>query len=572
LVSLLEDGLIEAVVRPLQSGKEAQIYLVVANGEHRVAKVYKQANDRTFKHRTDYVEGRGTRNTRDQRAMKRRSSYGRTKDEDSWRSTEVEMIYRLREAGVRVPAPHLFSDGVLIMELVQGHDGGPAPRIGDLHFTAEEAIAIHDALLRDVIRMLCAGVVHGDLSEFNVLMDGNGPVIIDLPQAVDASSNPNAKKLLVRDVENIQRFIQRWVPGQKRKPFAAEMWSLYEVNELSADTELTGTYKGPEGEVDTAGVLDMIDDAREDETQRRLGRGQKALPSRMRTGQVHVNEQSKPSRKNKSAATGRPKPQAKPKREPEAPPPSKALSKDELIAQAIAAAKEAAARPKPQPKPSGTSGRRRKRSGGSDPTHQDQPGRRRSRTTAGVPADKPRRSRPAKGAEPASDAPRRRRSGTGTDTPTDAPGRRRRPTRREDVAQREGDREKRAPREEGSTDTRRRRRRRPKRDDSSSKPTASKGREGESRERSRRRDSGDPPKKRGRRNEQADGDSGRGRQPAGPGEQRRRRDPKPTAGGGEQRGRSDKSDGSIPKRRRRRRGSGSPSGSGGGKPRRPSDS
>jgi len=493
LLSLLEDGLIEAVLRPLQSGKEAQIYLVMAGGEHRVAKVYKAAHDRNFKHRTDYVEGRGTRNTRDQRAMKRRSSYGKGRDEDSWRSTEVEMIHRLRHAEVRVPAPHLFSDGVLIMELVQGADGAPAPRIGDLHLSPEEAVSIHDALMRDVVRMLCAGIVHGDLSEFNVLLDANGPVIIDLPQAVDASSNPNARKLLLRDVENIQRFITRWVPGRKRKPFAAEMWALYEVNELQPDTELTGIYEGAEGEVDTAGVLDMIDDAEEDETQRRLGRGQKALSRRSDQPRVVINKQKRPSKKRTRAAA--------PKAEPPKPTRSKKTSLNDLVAAAANSARQ----------DSPSSGRSRRRSGSPErqpakPTSPQQGERTRNRGTGGS-DDTTRR-------------PRRRRDETNSD-------------RRESTRSERSSRRTSSPEQET---------RRPARSQGAERPAAQEA-EGTRRRRRQRSDQDDKPA--GQESRSA------GRSSRRPGESDRGA-PRPARSDSPERPRSSEADGS-PKRRRRRR-------------------
>src|SRR5687768_1097712 len=214
LISLADEGIIEEVVRPLMSGKEAEVFLVRSGGELRVAKVYKEAQNRTFKNRAEYTEGRKVRNTRDQRAINKRSRHGRDQDEAAWRSTEVDMIYRLRDAGVRVPTPHHFIDGVLIMELITDEVGDPAPRLAEVSLSAEEAVRVFDRLLAEAVRMLCAGVVHGDLSDFNVLMGADGPVIIDLPQAVDASSNQNARKLLLRDVDNLQRFLSKFAPNR----------------------------------------------------------------------------------------------------------------------------------------------------------------------------------------------------------------------------------------------------------------------------------------------------------------------------------------------------------------------
>jgi RIO kinase 1 len=272
LETLVDYGIIQEVVRPLMSGKEAHVYVVIAGGEECVAKVYKEANQRTFKHRSDYTEGRRTRNTRDQRAMSKRTQHGRRKDEDAWRSTEVEMIYRLRDAGVRVPEPINFVEGVLVMELVKDSEGHAAPRLGDLTFSPSEAHEIYQELMREVVRMLCAGVVHGDLSDFNVLMSHDGPVVIDFPQSVDPTNNPNSQKLLLRDVENLHRFLARFAPDQPLRPYGEEIWSLYKKNRLSPDTKLSGEYVAPAGKADTREVMALIDDANRDERMRRGGR------------------------------------------------------------------------------------------------------------------------------------------------------------------------------------------------------------------------------------------------------------------------------------------------------------
>lgn len=269
LETLVDYGVIQEVVRPLMSGKEAQVYLVISEGEERVAKVYKEAQARTFKHRAEYTEGRKTRNTRDQRAINKRTRHGRAQDEAAWRSTEADMIHRLRDAGVRVPEPHQFIDGVLVMELIKDAEGHPAPRLGDLSFEPKRALEIYDALIAEVVRMLCAGVVHGDLSEFNVLMGADGPAMIDLPQAVDPASNQNARRLLLRDVENLHRFVARFAPDIRRVPYAEEMWELYQKNRLRPTTKLTGGYRAPKQKADTAEVLALIADAREEERARR---------------------------------------------------------------------------------------------------------------------------------------------------------------------------------------------------------------------------------------------------------------------------------------------------------------
>jgi RIO kinase 1 len=271
LTALVDHGIIEQVLRPLMSGKEAQIYLVESAGEQRVAKIYKEAQNRTFQNRADYTEGRKVRNSRDQRAMGSRSKHGRAQNEAAWKTAEVEMIYRLREAGVRVPVPYNFIDGVLIMELVTDAEGFPAARLGDLTFEPAEATAIFQRVLAEVVRMLCAGVVHGDLSDFNVLLSADGPVIIDFPQAVDASSNQNARKLLLRDVENLHRFHSKFVPDAVALPYAEEMWELYSRNALTPETPLTGKFRGAKKVVSTDAVVDLIADAERDERRRREG-------------------------------------------------------------------------------------------------------------------------------------------------------------------------------------------------------------------------------------------------------------------------------------------------------------
>jgi RIO kinase 1 len=269
LTSLAEYGIIEEVLRPLMSGKEAQIFSVRSGGEFRVAKVYKEAQNRSFKNRADYVEGRKVRNTRDQRAMSSGSRHGRAQVEAAWRTTEVDMIYRLRDAGVRVPEPYHFIDGVLVMEMITDEHGEPAPRLGEVQLDREAAQAVFDRLLAEVVRMLAAGVVHGDLSDFNVLLGTDGPVIIDFPQAVDASSNHNARKLLLRDVDNLHRYMARFAPERTPLPYAQEMWALYERGQLTPDTQLTGRYQASEKKVSTEAVLGLIGDATRDERRRR---------------------------------------------------------------------------------------------------------------------------------------------------------------------------------------------------------------------------------------------------------------------------------------------------------------
>ena len=278
LASLIDDGIIDDVVRPLMSGKEAEVYLVLVDDEERVAKVYKDAQQRTFKNRAVYSEGRRTRDSREQRAMGKQSRFGKAQEESAWRATEYTMIRRLQAAGVRVPVPYHFVDGVLVMELVTDAEGYPASRLGELDFTPEEAQTIHDQLLREVVRMLCAGIVHGDLSDFNVLLGADGPVIIDFPQAVDSAVNQSAPELLRRDVDNIHRFLCRFVPSAPRKRYADEMWALYRQDQLTPDTVLTGRHQPAELPADITSVMDLIEDANRDEWERVTRKGQRVMP------------------------------------------------------------------------------------------------------------------------------------------------------------------------------------------------------------------------------------------------------------------------------------------------------
>jgi len=280
LASLVDEGVVQEVVRPLLSGKEAEVFLVAMGGYLRVAKVYKEAHNRTFKNRAGYTEGRKVRNSRDQRAMRKRSSYGRAQDEASWRSTEVDMIHRLHAAGVRVPTPYAFIDGVLVMEMIADAAGNPAPRLAEVSFDRDQAARVFDRLLAEVVRMLCAGVVHGDLSDFNVLMSADGPVVIDFPQSVDAAGNQNARRLLLRDVANLERFLSRFVAGHRPRSFGEEIWDLYSRSLLTPETKLTGRHRATERRVNTAAVLDLIGDANHDERKRRerQGMGMRGMP------------------------------------------------------------------------------------------------------------------------------------------------------------------------------------------------------------------------------------------------------------------------------------------------------
>ena len=270
LQSLIEEGLIDTVVLQLMSGKEAAVY-VVRSGDHTLcAKVYKEATQRSFRQAVDYTENRKTKNSRQARAMAKGTRFGRQAQEAAWQSAEVDALYRLAAAGVRVPAPHNFLDGVLLMELVTDENGEAAPRLNDVTFTPAEARAHHAMLLLQVVRMLCAGVVHGDLSEFNILLGADGPVIIDLPQAVDAAGNNHAQRMLLRDVVNLRDFFGRFAPELLHTDFGPEIWDLYQRGLLTTEVMLTGRFKRELGEVDIASVLREIDDARAEEAARLL--------------------------------------------------------------------------------------------------------------------------------------------------------------------------------------------------------------------------------------------------------------------------------------------------------------
>ncbi|RZI67452.1 MAG: serine protein kinase RIO [Variovorax sp.] len=270
LQSLVDEGLIDTVVRQLMSGKEAMVYVVRCGDETRCAKIYKEATNRSFRQAVDYTENRKVKNTRLQRAMAKGTKFGRQATEAAWQSAEVDALYRLAAAGVRVPEPYNFCDGVLLMELVTDADGDAAPRLNDVVFSAEEALRHHATLLKEVVRMLCAGVVHGDLSEFNVLLAADGPVIIDLPQAVDAAGNNHARRMLLRDVENLRNFFGQFAAELMTTRYGEEIWSLYEHGSLSPESMLTGSFQRAAVPVDVGAVLREVDDARAEEAARLL--------------------------------------------------------------------------------------------------------------------------------------------------------------------------------------------------------------------------------------------------------------------------------------------------------------
>ncbi|MFG0722748.1 PA4780 family RIO1-like protein kinase [Pseudomonas sp. GLN_6] len=265
---LVEAGLVDEVVRPLMSGKEAAVYVVRCGDELRCAKVYKEANKRGFRQAAEYQEGRKTRNSRDARAMAKGSKYGRKEQEEAWQNAEVAALFRLANAGVRVPKPYDFLEGVLLMEMIDDGEGDAAPRLNDVDLHPDDAREFHAFMIREVVKMLCAGLVHGDLSEFNVLLDPGGPVIIDLPQAVDAAGNNHAFKMLERDVRNMAEYFGQFAPELKFTKYAKEMWALYEAGELTPDSPLTGEFDDPEEEADIDAVMREIKAALADEARR----------------------------------------------------------------------------------------------------------------------------------------------------------------------------------------------------------------------------------------------------------------------------------------------------------------
>ena len=293
LEPLLHQGVIEEVIRPLMSGKEAEVYLVLSEGEERVAKVYKDAQFRSFQQRAEYTEGRRVRNSREQRAMNKGSRYGRARTEDAWYEAEVDAIHRLRAAGVRVPTPYAFIEGVLVMELVKDASGQPAPRLVDTHFSPDEARDVFHVLLREVVKMLCAGIVHADLSDFNVLMASDGPVIIDFPQAVDPAKNRSAQKLLVRDVKNLTSFLGRFEPKLRGTEYGPEIWGLYERSELDPDTELTGRFDSRAQTADVNSLLEEILAVEQEARERREALG---LPPPRRARRPIIKEEPAPTR------------------------------------------------------------------------------------------------------------------------------------------------------------------------------------------------------------------------------------------------------------------------------------
>ena len=272
LQPLIDDGVIDAVMRPLKSGKEAAVYVVRAGDEIRCAKVYKDMAQRSFQQRVQYQEGRKVRGSREARAIGKASKYGRKQQETAWKNTEVDALYQLRDAGVRVPEPFGYFHGVLVMELVVDADGHSAPRLGEVELTPLQARGFHRFLVHQVQKMLCIGLIHGDLSEYNVLVAPDGPVIIDFPQVVSAAGNNAARNMLLRDVNNLTASLGFWAPELLETWYGEEMWALFEAGELRPDSELTGVFVHDESDIDVDGVRHAINDAREEALIRQQGR------------------------------------------------------------------------------------------------------------------------------------------------------------------------------------------------------------------------------------------------------------------------------------------------------------
>jgi RIO kinase 1 len=272
LQPLFDDGVIDEVIRPLKSGKEATVYIVRSGAQLRCAKVYRDMRQRSFQRRERYEEGRKSRGSREARAMGKHTRFGRRQQEHEWKNTEVDALYRLVAAGVRVPKPFGYFNDVLLMELVTDAAGDPAPRLGEVVLSPETAREYHDFLIRQIVRMLSLGLIHGDLSEFNVLLGSEGPVIIDLPQAVNAAGNNAAFEMLERDTNNIRSTLGRFAPELLETEFAREMWALYAQGELNPESQLTGVYQRNDAPVDSGSVMRVIDDAREEAVRRQAGR------------------------------------------------------------------------------------------------------------------------------------------------------------------------------------------------------------------------------------------------------------------------------------------------------------
>lgn len=259
---LVCNGLVDEVVCQLMSGKEADVYIVHSMGELRCAKVYKDACTRSFSKQTQYQEGRKVRNSRQARAIGKNTRYGRKEQEGAWQNSEVEALTRLAAAGVRVPQIFSYVGGILLMELVVDNDGNTAPRLNDVKLTATQAREYHSFMISQIVLMLCAGTIHGDLSEYNVLLGQGGPVIIDLPQAIDAASNNNAAEMLKRDVANMTSYFGSFAPEILNTDYGREIWKHYSSGNLRPDTSLTGHFEHSKIAADVRGVMRDVESAR----------------------------------------------------------------------------------------------------------------------------------------------------------------------------------------------------------------------------------------------------------------------------------------------------------------------
>lgn len=312
LIPLFDDGIILEVIRPLMSGKEASVYMVRTQSQICVAKVYKEANNRSFRQRSAYAEGRSVRNTRQRRAMAKGSKYGKTLLEAEWQNAEVSSLYRLHDVGVRVPIPYHFGENVLIMEMITDEDGNPAPRLWDVQLSKTEAIEVHSFLIRQIVRMLCAGLVHGDLSEYNILMSSDGPVIIDLPQATDAAQNQNSERIFLRDVKNLGMFLSRFASKLQETQYGPEIWDLYTKGQLHPDSVLTGRFKRDSRQADTAAVLAQIQESAEDVRDRPLSAYQEKRQRKLALALAEAEAEAKRDAERTEASQAQPKSKNKP--------------------------------------------------------------------------------------------------------------------------------------------------------------------------------------------------------------------------------------------------------------------
>ncbi len=318
LYSLFDDGIIQELLRPLLSGKEASVYMVRAQDQICVAKVYKEATNRSFRQRASYSEGRTVRNSRQRRAMAKGTKYGKALLEAEWQNSEVSSLYRLHEAGVRVPVPYHFYESVLLMEMVTDAHGDPAPRLCDVKLSKSEAIETHSFLIRQIVRMLCAGLVHGDLSEHNILISADGPVIIDLPQATDAAHNRNSERIFLRDVKNLAMFLGRAAPQLRKTQYGPEIWNLYTNGQLHPDSPLTGRFKRDTRQADTLGIMAEIQASAEDAGTRPMSSYQQKKQRKIAEALAEAEREAQRAEANKN----RPQPQ-KQSTDSDTPPPKK---------------------------------------------------------------------------------------------------------------------------------------------------------------------------------------------------------------------------------------------------------